>query len=88
MTFYGIRNKKTKKPLGISIFSNDGGEFCNDCGARFETNFYDQVYLTPKLSDALIALTENPDWFNADLLHPEWPAGFDADEWESFSVEI
>lgn len=89
MKFYGIRNKKTKEPLGISIFSNGDAEFCNSCGALFETsNFYSNLYIVRTEQIALKSLEKDPDWYNACLENPEWPPLFYPEEYEVFSVDI
>lgn len=89
MKIYGIRNIQTKSPLRISIFSNDGGEFCNSCGALFETSSYDEsIYFVKSLDVAERALSEDPDWFNASLERPQWPSDFNPLDYEVFSVDI
>ncbi len=89
MTFYGIRDKKTKNPLRISIFSNGDGDFCNECGARFETGTYDShFYMVTTEEIAERALKEDPDWYNASLERPQWPSNFNPKDHEVFSVDI
>jgi len=89
MILYGIRNIQTKKPLRISIFSNEGGEFCNAAGARFETtDFSDVVYMVTDFKMAQKALKENPRWYNASIERPEWPRVFSPADYEIFDVRI
>ena len=76
MKLYCIENIETGNLLGISIFSNEGGEFCHDCGARFEFNDYSQVYMVTEYGTADRALSSDPDWYNASLERPQWPDKF------------
>ena len=91
MKIYGIRNKETGLPIGVSIFSNEGGEFCNDAGAMFhlraaETG--DPIYMVASRSAAEKALERDPYWYNASLEHPQWPDRFNPQNWEVFSIDI
>lgn len=88
MTIYGIRHKETKEPLRISIFSNEGGDFCNSCGALFEVSFNENFYFVAEERTAQRALKEDPNWYNASLEHPQWFRGFDPNHYEVFSVSF
>ncbi len=91
MKLFGIRNKETGVPIGVSIFSNAGSEDCNDAGAKFElrgAEFGEPIYMTSSRSVAERALQEDPDWYNASLDRPQWPSTFNPKNWEVFSVEI
>jgi hypothetical protein len=84
---FGIRHIKTGQPLRISIFSNEGNEYCNNCGANFELSDYGRtLYTTTNLETAKKALKENPRWFNASLECPEWPKNFDPKDYETFLI--
>lgn len=91
MNFYGIRNKETGLPIGISIFSNDGSEFCNAAGAEFELRGAergDPIYMVASRRTATEALERNPEWYNASLEHPQWPGSFNPKNWEVFEISI
>jgi hypothetical protein len=88
MTLYGIRHKKTLIPLGISIFSNEGGEFCNPAGARFEYSDFIEtnIYCVSNEQIANKALLEDPGWYNASLDNPQWYLKFNPDDFEVFEL--
>ena len=88
MKLYCIRNKETDALLGISIFGNEGSEFCNDCGAAFEFDGYSQVYMVTSYSIAQRALEADPDWYNASLERPQWPSKFNPSNWEISEINI
>ncbi len=91
MTLYGIRSKETGLPIGISIFSNEGGENCNSCGAKFElrgAEFGDPIYMVSSRAHADRALEQDPDWYNASLERPQWPASFNPKNWEVFKITV
>lgn len=91
MNLYGIRNKETGLPIGISIFSNEGSEFCNGAGVQFElrgAETGDPIYMVCSKSTAERALQEDPDWYNASLERPQWPDRFNPSNWEVFSINV
>jgi len=89
MTLFGIRNKTTKNPLRISIFSNEGAEDCNSCGSLFDDSVYgESVYTVTRYESAERALQEDPKWYNACLEHPQWPDNFNPDNYEVFEIDI
>ena len=87
MIIYTIINKTTKKPLGISIFSNDGGDFCNECGAGFEENC-DNLFAVLEKGIAENALLSDPKWYNASLSRPMWFVGFNPSHYEVFPLTL
>jgi hypothetical protein len=89
MNIFGIRNKQTKQLMRISAFSNEGGEFCNSVGARFDTGDYDDsLYVVASYSVALESLKTDPNWYNSSLDRPQWPGGFDPLDWEVVTIEV
>jgi hypothetical protein len=89
MTLYGIRNITTKKPLRLSIFSNEGGEFCNAAGATFETSdWHYVVYMVSDIDVAHAALKNDPKWYNASIECPRWPSKFNPLDYEVFEVNL
>lgn len=88
MKLYGIRNKETGVPIGISIFSNEGGEFCNAAGAEFEILNPLAIYMVPCRMVAARALESDPHWYNASVERPQWPAKFNVSNWEVFEVNV
>ena len=88
MKLYCIRNIETDALLGISIFSNDGSDFCHDCGARFEFSDYTQVYMVTEYGIAHRALQDDPDWYNASLERPQWPSKFNPKNWEVVVINV
>jgi hypothetical protein len=84
-----IRHKKDRHLLGIGIYSNDGGEFCNATGARFEKviSTHDTPYVVMSREIAEQALAKNPEWFNSSISHPEWD-GIDPTEYEVWEVKV
>jgi hypothetical protein len=88
-TLFLIQHKKDKHFLGVSIYSNDGGEFCNSTGARFEKVgcTSDNIYVALNRADAERALAENPDWFNSSVTRPEWD-GIKPEEYEIKEVSL
>jgi hypothetical protein len=83
-----LRNKQTKTLMGVSTFSNAGGEFCNDVGAQFQPGGGETLYCVSDMSTARIALERDPCWFNASLEKPQWPDGFDPKQWEIVPVNL
>jgi hypothetical protein len=85
-TLFGIRNKKTKQPMGYRIFSNEGGEFCNSVGAQLIlTCQYDPIWLVGTREEVERTLAEDSEWYNASLEHPQWPVhNWDNSEYEVF----
>lgn len=90
MQIYAIRHKETKKLLRVSVFSNEGGEFCNDVGARFETGgITNSVYIVDDREIALRSLNKNPDWYNACLEYPMWPSKtFNPIDYEIVTINV
>lgn len=89
MTLYGIRNRKTKNPLRISIFSNEGSEDCNSCGAMFvDSEYTTTVYIVTDRDYANRCLLEDPHWFNASTEWPQWFESFDPKNYEVFTVTL
>lgn len=62
-------HKKTAKVLGISVFSNAGGEFCNEIGAEFEEDSE-----TPFVGETIEKMNKikssDPEWYNSSLTNP------------------
>lgn len=87
MKLYFIRNKKTKKLLGVSTFKNEG-EFCNDVGANFELNSFEVPYCVSQKELALAALKSDPKWYNSSVTRPQWPTGFNPDLFEVFEIDV
>ena len=83
-----IRNKQTETLMGISTFSNEGGEFCNEVGARFEPRGADTLYCVNDICVARRALESDPFWFNSSIERPQWPNGFDPAQWEIVPVDL
>ena len=74
--------------MGVSTFSNEGGDFCNAVGAQFEPRGDDTLYCVNDISIARRALEEDPRWFNSSTECPQWPDGFDPTQWEIVPVNI
>jgi len=86
---YLIRNRQTKQPIRISTYSNEGSDFCESVGAKFELSDFDRtIYAVPSAAWAIRALERDPKWYNSSTEHPEWPEGFDPNQWEVFAVDI
>lgn len=89
MKMFGIRNAGTKAPMGYSIFSNEGGEFCNSVGCRLEmTDDNDPIWLVNSRSEANLTLNDNSEWYNASREHPCWPMMFNPVHFEIFECEL
>lgn len=63
-------NKKTGKVLGIEVYSNEGGEFCNSTGARFDA-YSDTPFVGMDLEHMHQVMNKDTDWFNSSLTSPE-----------------
>jgi len=83
-----IRNKQTKTLMGVSTFSNEGGEFCNAVGASFEPRGADTLYCVNDMGIARRALEADPMWYNSSSERPVWPPGFDPAQWEIVPVDL
>lgn len=85
MNAFAIRNRQTKQLIRISTFSNEGSEFCNAVGAKFEISHdtdSNALYVVDDPDIVRRALESDPGWYNASLERPEWPAHFDPKQWE------
>jgi hypothetical protein len=85
---YLIRNKQTQTLMGVSTFSNEGGEFCNAVGAMFQPRGADTLYCVNDISVARRALESDPHWYNSSLERPQWTDNFDPAQWEIVPVNI
>lgn len=72
--------------MGFSIFSNEGGEFCNSCGATLQDNNFDTypIWLVDSREQAEKTLAEDPDWYNASVEWPQWPKK----DWNTEDFEV
>jgi hypothetical protein len=87
MTYFGLRNKKTKKPLGFNCRSNGDAESCGD--VEFSLCVYGEgVWLVDKRDYAEKVLKQDTPWYNTGHDSPSWPDNFQPEDWEIFSVEI
>jgi len=88
MIFYGIRNIKTKEPLGFSSQSNDNAENCVSITCTLEEKYSSNVWLITRKQNAINTLNTNTEWYNADYESPQHPSKFDPKEYEVFEVNI
>jgi hypothetical protein len=94
MKFYGIRHKKTKRPLGFSTSSNDGADLC--VNVSFELDGFagistSNVWLVTERSNAENVFTNDTPWFNAGYESPkvsDYYIKIFRKEYEVFEVEI
>jgi len=85
---YFIRAKGTLRPLGVRVFSNEGGEFCNSTGAEWDRVEGAPVYCQADLGTAVDALREDPHWYNSSVDRPQWPEWFNPNNYEVVSVDF
>jgi hypothetical protein len=73
MKYYGIRNKKTKKPLGFCYNSNDGNDFCEGVSFEFDGFEYDSdnVWLVKNKKSAERVFKVQTPWYNSRYETPE-----------------
>lgn len=70
MSYYSLRNKKTKKLIGFTVSSNEGCEFCND--TRYELcDDEDQIWVVKSELDIKNLFTNpSPKWYNSSYSNP------------------
>jgi hypothetical protein len=88
MKFYGLRNIKTKKPLGVDYTSNDGEEFCVSVSFQFEETGSIPIWLVNSHEVAERALAVAVKWNGAGYETPELNRPLKNSEHEVFEVEI
>lgn len=91
VTLYGIRNKKSKNPIGFNTFSTYENRHYKHLGAKFCINNFDTRCLMFMVSDkemAIRALKSRCDWCNSHPERPQWPFHFNPLKWEVFSINF
>lgn len=90
MKFYGIRNKKTRVPVGFMCSSNGDAEDCNDVQFELDLFYPDNIWLVANPQDAQRALVVDTEWYNASHDHPRSSIvrQKDASDYEVFEVTI
>lgn len=87
MKYYGLRNFKTKEPLGFTYTANPPEAESNDVSFTFEKS-EDNLWLVRYQDQAQKALNESPQWYNAGYSTPEWPSHLSQYDYEIFEVEF
>ena len=83
-----IVNKKTRQPLGVTVSSNEGSDFCNDVSGTFDMSPSGAVYCVDERRYAEKALADNTPWYNASIEVPAWPCKFYPEEWEIIELDL
>ena len=73
MKLYGLYSEKRECLMEVSVSSNNGADFCNDCEVSLSKYFGEQILCsTDKEKMERIAECGPTEWYNAGFGSPNW----------------